>query len=237
MPPASNLSSISKAFFGVLGSAVALYNSMQDFKDRRNTWQALEGWEPIHPAQARRVMALAFMQMVSGWEEFVEGCFLRYMSGAAAPGGWHPRLRVGACNTIVHAAQILARDPGFRTDTGYLDWSSWSHVVNRAALFFHRGQPFTTITEADRRHLVDAIIVRNRVAHFSSKARADFAKLAKRHLGMSNRNRLPPGFNVGDLLLSKARLFNPTDGPDDYFGAYLEMFVRLTSTLAPANRR
>jgi hypothetical protein len=39
----------------------------------------------LHPKHFRRIVELAFMSMVSSWEDFVEAVFVRYLAGAKAP--------------------------------------------------------------------------------------------------------------------------------------------------------
>jgi hypothetical protein len=57
-----------------------------------------------------------------------------------------------------------------------MTWSSWSDVVDRAQLFFQAGAPFSTLTHLQRDRLTDAIRIRNRIAHSSTKVRKCFAK-------------------------------------------------------------
>ena len=66
-----------------------------------------------------------------------------------------------------------------------MTWSSWFDVVDRAQLFFQAGAPFSTLTHLQRDRLTDAIRIRNRIAHSSTKVRNDFNEVARRHLGLA----------------------------------------------------
>ena len=46
-------------------------------------------------------------------------------------------------------------------------------------MFFESGAPFSNLTQLQRERLSDAKKIRNRVAHFSQKVRADFVLTAK----------------------------------------------------------
>jgi hypothetical protein len=85
-----------------------------------------------------------------------------------------------------------------------MTWSSWSDVVDRAQLFFQAGAPFSTLTHLQRDRLTDAIRIRNRIAHSSTKVRNDFNEVARRHLGLAPDKRLSQGYDVGQLLLDKS---------------------------------
>jgi hypothetical protein len=66
------LTSVKRALHSGLVSSLNLFAAVYDFTDSKKTWDAIYGSEPIHPAQVRRVVALAFMNIVASWEEFVQ---------------------------------------------------------------------------------------------------------------------------------------------------------------------
>jgi len=226
------LTSVKRAFLDGLGSSLNLFAAVFDFTDQKKTWDAIYGWEPIHPAQARRVVALAFMNIVASWEEFVQATFIRYMAGATSPGGFRPTLRIGPCASMKHAGQLLTRKMDFNFESDFISWSSWNEVINRAKLFFDNGRPFSVITNKNRERLQNAVVIRNRVAHFSDKSRAEFTKVAKQHRGKNSEERLEQGYDVGKLLLEKPRLFVDSDRTS-YFEAYVDLFLDLADIVAP----
>jgi hypothetical protein len=65
MPKKSSLTSVHASFIAAVNSAGSLYSAIEPFADKSKAWDAIHGWEPIHHAQARRVIALAFMHLVS----------------------------------------------------------------------------------------------------------------------------------------------------------------------------
>lgn len=226
------LTSVKRAFHEGLVSSLNLFAAVFDFTDRKKTWDAIYGWEPIHPAQARRVVALAFMNIVASWEEFVQATFIRYMVGATSPSGFRPALRVGPCASLKHAGQLLTKRMDFNFESDFISWSSWSEVNNRAKLFFDDGRPFSAITNKDRERLQNAVVIRNRVAHFSDKSRAEFIKVAKQHRGQHSGAKLERGYDVGKLLLEEPRLFVGSNRKS-YFEAYVDLFLGLADIVSP----
>lgn len=227
----AKITTVKQALIGDLSSSATLFAAILPFADKSKTYEAIKGWEPLHHAQAMRVVALAFMNIVTAWEEFVQSTFIRYMAGAASGSGYRPRLRVGPCSSLRHAGQILTRKSDFDFESDFISWSSWGEVTNRAALFFEDGRPFSSVIERDRQRLKSAVTIRNRVAHASSKARAEFIKVAKLHLGRPPQSKLRQGYTVGQLLLEQPRTFSTTGAT--YFEAYVELFTHLSDVIAP----
>jgi hypothetical protein len=160
-------------------------------------WNSIKGWAALYPGQARHVTALSFMHLVIGWEDLVEASFLRYLVGGASPSNWKANLRVGPAASIDHAYQLISGSPGFRRGTDFLLWSDWTRVIALARVFFVDGEPFSLLTPLERDRLHDAVTIRNRVAHSSTKTRKEFIELARRHLGIEQNRKLSQGFSVG----------------------------------------
>src|ERR1035437_7655315 len=95
---------VKKEFAFTRLSSLNLFHSMLPFTSIRG---------PIHPKNANRVVGLAFLVLVSGWEDFVEGVFLRYMAGATFPRGTAPALRLGPCYNLQHAYEVFTGQPSF----------------------------------------------------------------------------------------------------------------------------
>lgn len=227
-----SLVSTRRDFDEVLQSSANLASAVFDCAQEK--WETIRGWEMLYPTQARKVIALSFMGAVGALEEFVQGCFIRYMAGAKSPSGFQPRLRVGPCETLTHAGQVLTRRSSFDFERSFLSWSSWSEVVDRARIYFHRGSPFSSIDTLTQARLQDAFVIRNHVAHSSAKCRADFIELAKRHLGLRPHQKLVRGYDVGRLFMSApANGFTPDPEIVFYFTAYFDLFRRVADVLAP----
>ena len=85
------LNAVRKAFDKKFQSSADLFLAVQVFAE--GTWDAINGWEALYPGQARRVVALSFLQVVISWEDFIESCFVRYLMGAKSPSGYAPQPR------------------------------------------------------------------------------------------------------------------------------------------------
>jgi len=191
-------------------------------------------YEPLHPGQARRIVALAFMNIVAAWEEFVQGTFIRYMAGASSGNGYKPRLRFGPSESLAHAGQILSGKKEFGFQKDYFNWSSWKDVLSRAELFFSNGEPYSNVPEKYHRVIKDAFIIRNRIAHSSRKCRSEFNSLARRYLGLRKSAKLPQGYSVGNVLVEpNVRGFSKNHSPVDYFSAFCEIFTEIADISAP----
>ncbi len=232
MPKKYSLRSAKRPFVETILSCANLCAAMLPFVDRRTTNDAIQGWQLLHHAQARRVVALSFMNIVSAWEEFVQSCFIRYMAGASSENC--PRLRMGPCQSLKHAGQVLMRRSNFDFESDYISWTPWNQVVDRAKIFFEGGLPFAAVNASTQKHVDDAFKLRNRVAHSSEKCRTDFVEVAKRHLGIPVGGNLTRGYDAGSLLLAQPKLFGATCGQDTYFMAYVDLFMELADLIVPA---
>ena len=82
-PP--SLGTVQKQFLAALTGGVSLVHAVKPWCAR--DYDSIAG-NPLHSRQARRVVALAFLWIVSAWEGFVGDAFLRYIAGAKSPAGW-----------------------------------------------------------------------------------------------------------------------------------------------------
>ena len=232
MPRTPALTTVSRSFERTLDSAEQLYLAVKPFAD--GTWNAINGWETLYPGQARRVVALAFLQAATGWEDFVEAVFVRYLAGANSPKGYSPGLRLARAKDLSHAYQLASGEPSYNPSRHYIVWNRWRDVENRARVFFEAGRPFTNVTDIEKQRLAAVVVIRNRIAHSSSKCKKDFVGLAKEHLGLAAGDSLPRGFSVGQLLLtSSSRLFGPRAQSRPYIEQYLWVMRVASQRLCP----
>jgi hypothetical protein len=215
---------VKKEFAFTRLSSLNLFHSIISFTSIRG---------PVHPKNANRVVGLAFLVLVSGWEDFVEGVFLRYMAGATFPGGTTPALRLGPCYNLHHAYEVFTGKPSFDREGAPTSFSNYRALVKRAAVFFRAGSPFSALSQQQCDRLNDASLIRNRVAHSSNKARKDFKQVALRLLGRPSAANLGHAFDVGSLLLSPPTAAFPGTREPTIFEAYAEMFLDLADLLAP----
>lgn len=229
-PPA--LTTIRKQFDATLKSAEDLYNAVKPFAD--GTWDSINGVEALYPGQARRVVSLAFLQVVIGWEDFVEAVFVRYLVGAESPSGYSPNLRLAPAKSLGHAYQLASGDPEHVPNKHFISWNKWKNVEALAKVFFDAGRPFTNITDHEKQRLADCVVIRNRIAHSSKKCKADFIKAAKSHLKLKSEDKLSQGFSAGQLLLtSSCVLFGNNAEQKPFFEHYLGLVQVCADRICP----
>jgi hypothetical protein len=221
------IGSVYRAFSSALASAADLASAVQPFCARN---YAGIHENPLHPTQARRVIALSFLAASAAWEEFVGAVFVRYVAGATSPSGYSPTLLMGPAPSLDHAFKLVAGKHDFDQESRFLSWGP-DETLSRVRLFFRAGSAFENAIRGATRQLKDAVIIRNRVAHASRKCRADFVSTARRLLG---KRQLSQGYSVGDLLLSKPRApLHDHPKPATHLDAYLFMFHQLGEAIAP----
>ena len=190
----------------------------------------------LHPEHCRRVVELAFLGLVSAWEEFLEQCFVRYLAGARANNAYAPKLRLGKASNISHAYHLVSGDPDYDPTRNYSKFGEPKWVIAISKNYMELGAPFATKLQPNLQVLHEAARLRNRVAHNSGKSREDFKRTARVHLGLAENAPLTQGYGVGDLLRAPAqRLFGQQarDGGWTYFQAYVARLRRLANEIAP----
>lgn len=233
MKRTASLNSTRSDFDERIISAANLFAVVQ--KDAEGHWDAIQGGEGLYPGHARRIAALAFMQMVIAWEELVEATFVRYVAGAPAPSGYRPPMRLGAAKTLSHAYQLISGNPKFDSEKHFLSFDSWATVIETASMFFDHGEPFSRLSQLHRERLHDAKKIRNRVAHFSQKVRLDFVQTAKKHLGIPDTAKLKQGYDIGQLLVDESSKGFGKVKKQPYFIHYANLFLEMADVICPAS--
>jgi hypothetical protein len=234
MPNKPALKTVRKRLDDSLQSAGDLFVTVQEHAE--GTWDSINGYETLVPGQARRIVGLAFLQMVIAWEDFIEACFVRYMMGASSPNGWSPVLRLGAADSLAHAYQLASGNPKYQIESHFMSWTSWGDIIDRAKLYFEGGEPFATVPRLSRDRLLDATKIRNRVAHSSPKVRSEFVTLAKSHLGLQPSGVLPQGYSPGQLLVHKStKCFGAGTPMQPFFLHYLGLFGDMADHICPTS--
>lgn len=210
-----------------LSSALNLYSYAETTAN--GTWESIVGWEPLHPRQAQKIVALCFMDIVIGWEDFIESCFIRYLAGATSPNGYKPTLRCSCAKSIVHAYQLASGKPEFKIGSNYLQWQNHKDVIATANVFFEKGEPFSKLTQLQRERLLDAIKIRNRVAHASEKCKKDFGVVSRQHV-----QKVHQGYSAGQLLIDKSgKGFGNSVTKQSYFLHYFKLFGDMAQVICP----
>jgi hypothetical protein len=209
-------------------SSDGIYISMLDFL--KYNYDGIN-YKELHPSQAHKIIELSFLNLISGWEEFVENIFVRYLVGASSLSNYSPILRIGKCNTINHAYELLSLSYGFTPEKNRLNLGNTKEIIKKAKILFESGKPFSKISENQLAVLQDCYIIRNRIAHSSRKCNDSFKNLALKYLNIKN-GKLPPGFSVGKLLSSK-NINGISDllKCDDYYQSFSVFFREIAELL------
>jgi len=224
----SNVSTALYEFERCLKSAERIYQHVRD--DCRYGYESIN--ERVGSTVAQRIVGLAFVGIVAGWEDFLQQTFLRYMTGSASPNGASPRLLLGPCRSLFHAQQVLAGGLDVSNAEKRQKWNDYKWVERTAAVFFCNGDPFRMTDVHVTKRIETAVKIRNRVVHNSAQAKKQFKAAANQVMGQAANAPLPRGFSPGRLLtLPGGNALFPSDwmsrkdmAVGDLFEAYLLFF-------------
>jgi hypothetical protein len=150
-----------------------------------------------HPlTQSRRflITELSFLQIFNAWEEFLEETFIHYMCGHKTQSGYSPILKVRLSEATLHQASVTVNQ-----GKAYSDWSRSDEVMNRARIYFDKGEPFATAIENSYNMLEEMRKIRNGIAHSSTHSREKFSELVRQKIGYLPRNMGPGRFLLQDI--------------------------------------
>ena len=187
----------------------------------------------LHPKQRLQVAELAFMGVVSAWEEFLERTLVRYLAGASSASGSYPSPKYGSANSILHAYQILSQKAKYDPSRHFLKANDPDWILSTADFHFH-SHPYSII-HPHLEILKHGVKVRNRIAHASQKCRTEFKSTALNMLGTQGPN-LRQGYSPGDLLLStlmggQMGTFNAINATN-LFEGFLDLYLHLANQVA-----
>ena len=187
----------------------------------------------IHPKHRGQVIELAFMGIVASWEEFLEQALVRYLTGAQTKKGNPAKSKAGRADTIQHAYELLSLDPAYNPYKSYLKVSDPRWML-RICDFYFSTHPFNCLRNKIEliRH---ANAIRNRVAHSSTKSKADFKSTALYFIRFPG-NSLSKGYGPGALLQAAVqRHFGPDAIAEEqtHFAAYVDLFEDLATEIVP----
>ena len=240
MPRSTRSQSRARAdFLSALDTACRIYGPARDMC--RFTQESFNE-SAYQPNVAAKVVGLAFLSAVAAWEDFVEEIYLGYLSGYPAPSGYLPRLQAGPARNKTHALLLAAGDSNPREAERKLRWGSFKWVRSLSEVHFHRDNVFLRVSEADVAWLELAQIVRNRVAHNSEKAKAQYKVALNKLMSQPLDLALPKGFAAGKFL-SYTTANDPVLAPlrsdghhwGDIFEGYVSLWQRLANLLCPGD--
>jgi hypothetical protein len=187
----------------------------------------------IHPKHVKQVTELAFMGVISTWEEFLERSFTRYVAGAVTDSGYSPSNKYGAADSIKHAYELLSQDANYDPQKHYLKVND-PRWIWRTADFFFSQHPYGSLSnKADL--LKNANSIRNRIAHDSEKCKADFKAAAIWFLQTQN-GQLKQGYGPGALLTENVQRHFSQQAVQDghtHFEAYMQLYESLARLIVP----
>ncbi|QWT45382.1 hypothetical protein [Azospira inquinata] len=192
------------------------------------------------PNVAAKVVGLAFLSAVAAWEDFVANVYLGYLSGYPAPNGSLPELRAGKAEDKNHALLLAAGESNNREAERRMRWSSFRWVQSISEVHFKKANPFLVVSIKDIEWLDFSVIIRNRVAHNSDKAKKQFKDSFNKLVGNPKDAPLPNGFSPGWLLnaiLQSHPKLKTLDSYDHHYGdlfeGYVSLWLRIAELICP----
>jgi len=186
----------------------------------------------LHVKHVYRVVELAFMGIVSEWEDFVEQTFIRYLSDGQSDSGYGAPHKSGESNDMQHSYSLLSQNANYDPTKHYLRFSDPGWTISQAEFFFTGGGPYASIRTHIAR-LREANLIRNRVAHSSAKCKSEFKTVALSYVNPSGTT-LGQGYRVGSLMASRAiRHFGAAAHNVDYFKAFCDLYRKLADDICP----
>jgi len=189
--------------------SLALANSAVTLREPRGNM-----YRPILKSKIYLIVELSFLQLFTSWEQFLEETFVRYMCGCITQNGYSPKRFVNP-RTLKHALEIISQG------RQYVDWTKPEDVIDRAELFFDKGEPFANTLRTASNQLEEMKTLRNRIAHRSRHSEKRFQTVVLQKMGYNPHNMVPGKFllqripssntrtvlqEYGDLLLALSKL-------------------------------
>lgn len=226
MPQKQSLNTVRQQFRKRIESAKKIHECSTDLK-RKNQ---------LNPTHAHKIIELAFLSIVSAWEEFLGATFIRYLCASTSPSGYTPSLNPGMQQqTLGNAVKALykkMKGRDFKEGEDHLSLTNIDWLIKTANHFFVDGEPYATILTDNKPQLSTAQIARNRVAHDFEDCKIKFNQEVKKHRG-----KLRSGYSVGLFLLGSPQpVFLPATEEahqTDLFTAYANLYAKLALEIAP----
>lgn len=229
-----------------MANKIKLQPIKDNFQDRLALYQEIYDFlEPLssqNQGNSRRVMKcqeIAFLGVLSAWENFLEATFLRYMTGAVCDVVDLPTLRFGPVPTLIKAGQLL-RQNASEGKEAYLTFSV-EKLKTRVKLYFEGGIYINFIQKTNYLSILgDAEILRNHTAHESKSAKEKMKRLRRKLIpspaqGASTGVILQMASNIHpdlrDLLQSSLNL-NPAN--IEIFKGFIEAYKFFSEIIVPS---
>ncbi|MGT2505581.1 hypothetical protein [Cupriavidus basilensis] len=192
------------------------------------------------PNVAAKVVGLAFLGAVSAWEDFIADTYLGYLCGYPSEGGYLPEALCGQALNRTHALMLASGEANPKDAERRMRWNSPRWMKGTSRIHFKSDNPFHGITEPTVKWLEAAVVIRNRVAHNSNKAKSQFKDIANWMIGAPKGSSLLPGYSPGRLLIehlepypSLHHLRDDDHFWGDIFEGYVSLWRRLADEISP----
>ena len=128
-----------------------------------------------------------YLESVTSFERFIEGLFIRILSGKVTYSTKRVMPRVVFKSMYVASLMIH----GGRS---YLDWLPYRYTLKRADAYLRKGAPFGDLNKNDIKNLEVMSYVRNAIAHKSKQAYQMFDTNVVAGLALTTREKSPLGY-------------------------------------------
>ena len=132
-----------------------------------------------------RVYEGLYLDAFTFFERSIEELFVALLTNRVA--------QAGVVSRVHFRSSKVARDVILGGNRNYVDWFPYERTEKRAKAFFRSGQPFTRLTQKDKKKLEELVIIRNAIAHRSRHSIRRFEQLIE-GLPLLPRERTPAGF-------------------------------------------
>lgn len=128
-----------------------------------------------------------FLEVVTSFEHFIEETFVGLLVGNLT----HTKQSVQP--KVSFTSHGLARNMIF-AGRNYVDWLPYKNTLDRSAIFFKGGFPFTHLSDTDFTVIHHVVVTRNAIAHKSIYSKKQFEKIVIGSKPLPPRDRTPAGF-------------------------------------------
>lgn len=193
------------------------------------------GKKHLPTKQANLLQGLAFMRLCHAWENYLESSLLRYSVGVVSTVTPAPTLNPSCRRSSLETAFSMLSG-GRASSTYYLTLSTPPQITTISSSVFATNDPYRFLSTVPYRdHLIDAVAIRNRVAHSSSKCKAEYKRVVNTFRGRAIATSIGQGCSAGEFVaesLATARFPGATAGTT-VFEQYLAFFQHCVNKITP----
>jgi hypothetical protein len=156
-----------------------------------------------------------YLDAVTSFERLIENLFIGLLVGRIS----HNSSKV-ICKVGFKSEQVARK--ALHSGQKYIDWLPYINTESKAAIYFDKGLPFTSIDGHLKNQLDNIYIIRNAIAHRSSHSRRKFVKKVLASLPLLKKEKTPIGF-----LRSNFRIRPSQTRYEDYISVISTVAIKL----------